>query len=138
MLVNCNVKKTSVLIFTMMVICTVLLFGCGQKEASNLVKQSSKLETVTITLHNGDIVKVTDSTEIQDIVKVLNDAMHTKKVSTQDVPEADKYGKITLESKDGDRKMYYYEKKKKWYIEEPYVGIYQHSQNLNEYFSHYS
>lgn len=133
-----TVRKTRVLFLITMMICTFIFSGCAQKEKANIVMQSSKLEAITITLFNEDIIEVTDSTKIQDIVNVINNAKQTKDESTQDVPDVEKYGKITFVSKGNDRILYYYEKNKKWYIEEPYVGIYECSQNLNNFFYHYS
>lgn len=120
-----TVRKTRVLFLITMMICTFIFSGCAQKEKANIVMQSSKLEAITITLFNEDIIEVTDSTKIQDIVNVINNAKQTKDESTQDVPDVEKYGKITFVSKGNDRILYYYEKNKKWYIEEPYVGIYE-------------
>lgn len=133
-----TVGKTKVLFLITMMICTFILSGCVQKEKTNKTIQSSKLEAITITSFDEDIIEVTDSTKIQDIVNVINNAKRTKDESTQDVPDVEKYGKITFVSKDDDRILYYYQKNKKWYIEEPYVGIYECSQNLDNYFHHCS
>lgn len=77
---------------------------------------------------------MTESEKVEDIVKVINGAASTKEESVQDVPDAEQYGKIILESKEDERTLYYYEREGKYYIEEPYVGIYQCEQNLDSYF----
>lgn len=69
-----------------------------------------------------------------EIVKVINSAESTKEESVQDVPDAEQYGKIILVSKEDERTLYYYEREGKYYIEDPYVGIYQCEQDLNSYF----
>lgn len=77
---------------------------------------------------------MTESGKVEDIVKAINDAASTKEESVQDVPDAKQYGKIILVSKEDERTLYYYEREGKYYIEEPYVGIYQCEQNLDSYF----
>ena len=98
------------------------------------MKESSKLQEINLTLYNGKSVNVTESKKVEDIVKVINSAESTKEESVQDVPNADQYGRIVLVSKEDERTLYYYEREGKYYIEEPYVGIYQCDQDLNSYF----
>ena len=91
------VKKTGVLFLIIMTIGTCVLTGCRQKKEPDLVKNSSDLKAITITLYHEDSIKVTNSEKIRDIVNVIHNAEPTKEESTQDVPDADEYGEITLE-----------------------------------------
>lgn len=128
-------KKTSLFFLLTMVLIVCILTGCAQKDKSDIVKESFDLQEISITLYNKKCINVTESEKMQDIVKVINDTTSKKEESIQDVPDVDKYGKIVLMSKENEKTLYYYEKKDKYYIEEPYVGIYQYTQNLNEYFN---
>ena len=128
-------KKMSLFFLITMVLIVCILTGCAKKDKSDIVKESFDLQEISITLYNKKCINVTESEKMQDIVKVINDTTSKKEESTQDVPDVDKYGKIVLMSKENEKTLYYYEKKDKYYIEETYVGIYQHTQNLNEYFN---
>mgnify|MGYP001638864515 FL=1 len=128
-------NKMSLFFLITMVFIVYILTGCAKKDKSDIVKESFDLQEISITLYNKKCINVTESEKMQDIVKVINDTTSKKEESTQDVPDVDKYGKIVLMSKENEKTLYYYEKKDKYYIEEPYVGIYQHTQNLNEYFN---
>ena len=88
-----------------MIVIACVLSGCAGNDNAEIVKKSSKLQEINLTLYNGKSVNVTESEKIEDIVKVINGAASTKEESVQDVPDA-----------------------------EQYVGIYQCNQDLNLYF----
>ena len=117
-----------------MIVIGCVLSGCAEKNNAEIVKEPSNLQEINLTLYNGKSINVTKSEKIQDIVKAINSAESTKEESVQDVPDAKQYGKIILVSKEDERTLYYYEREGKYYIEEPYVGIYQCDQELNSYF----
>lgn len=127
-------KKANLFFLMTMIVIGCVLSGCAEKNNAEIVKESSNLQEINLTLYNGKSINVTKSEKIQDIVKVINSAESTNEESAQDVPNADQYGRIVLVSKEDERTLYYYEREGKYYIEEPYVGIYQCDQNLNSYF----
>lgn len=127
-------KKANLFFLITMIAIGCVLSGCAGNDNAEIVKESSKLQEINLTLYNGKSVNVTESEKVEDIVKVINGAASTKEESVQDVPDAEQYGKIILESKADERTLYYYEREGKYYIEEPYVGIYQCEQNLDSYF----
>lgn len=127
-------KKANLFFLITMIVIGCVLSGCAEKNNAEIVKESSNLQEINLTLYNGKSINVTKSEKIQDIVKVINSAEFTKEESVQDVPNADQYGRIVLVSKEDERTLYYYEREGKYYIEEPYVGIYQCDQDLNSYF----
>ena len=116
-------KKMSLFFLITMVLIVYILTGCAKKDKSDIVKESFDLQEISITLYNKKCINVTESEKMQDIVKVINDTTSKKEESTQDVPDVDKYGKIVLMSKENEKTLYYYEKKDKYYIEEPYVKV---------------
>lgn len=127
-------KKANLFFLITMIVIGCFLSGCAEKNNAEIVKESSNLQEINLTLYNGKSVNVTESEKVEDIVKVINSAESTKEESVQDVPNAKQYGKIILVSKEDERTLYYYEREGKYYIEEPYVGIYQCDQDLNSYF----
>lgn len=127
-------KKANLFFLITMIVIGCVLSGCAEKNNAEIVKESSNLQEINLTLYNGKSIDVTKSEKIQDIVKVINSAEFTKEESVQDVPDAEQYGKIILVSKEDERTLFYYEREGKYYIEEPYVGIYQCDQDLNSYF----
>lgn len=127
-------KKANLFFLITMIVIGCVLSGCAEKNNAEIVKESSNLQEINLTLYNGKRINVTKSEKIQDIVKVINSAESMKEESVQDVPNAKQYGKIILVSKEDERTLYYYEREGKYYIEEPYVGIYQCDQGLNSYF----
>ncbi len=127
-------KKANLFFLITMIVIGCVLSGCAEKNNAEIVKESSNLQEINLTLYNGKSINVTKSEKIQDIVKVINSAESTNEESAQDVPNADQYGRIVLVSKEDERTLYYYEREGKYYIEEPYVGIYQCDQDLNSYF----
>lgn len=127
-------KKANLFFLITMIVISCVLSGCAENDNAEIVKKSSKLQEINLTLYNGKSVNVTESEKVEDIVKVINGAASTKEESVQDVPDAEQYGRIILVSKEDERTLYYYEREGKYYIEEPYVGIYQCDQDLNSYF----
>ena len=127
-------KKANLFFLITMIVIGCVLSGCAEKNNAEIVKESSNLQEINLTLYNGKSINVTKSEKIQDIVKVIKSAESTNEESAQDVPNADQYGRIVLVSKEDERTLYYYEREGKYYIEEPYVGIYQCDQDLNSYF----
>lgn len=124
-------KKANLFFLITMIVIGCVLSGCAGNDNAEIVKESSKLQEINLTLYNGKSVNVTESKKVEDII---NSAESTKEESVQDVPDAKQYGKIILASKEDERTLYYYEREGKYYIEEPYVGIYQCDQDLNSYF----
>lgn len=120
-------KKANLFFLITMIVIGCVLSGCAENDNAEIVKKSSKLQEINLTLYNGKSVNVTETEKVEDIVKVINSAESTKEESVQDVPDAEQYGKIILVSKEDEREG-------KYYIEEPYVGIYQCEQDLNSYF----
>ena len=127
-------KKANLFFLITMIVIGCVLSGCTGNDNTEIVKESSKLQEINLTLYNGKSVNVTESEKVEDIVKVINSAESTKEESVQDVPDAKQYGKIILVSDEDERTLCCYEREGKYYIEEPYVGIYQCDQNLNSYF----
>lgn len=62
-----------------MIVIGCVLSGCAGNDNAEIVKESSKLQEINLTLYNGKSVNVTESEKVEDIVKVINGAAPTKK-----------------------------------------------------------
>ena len=127
-------KNSNIFFLFAFMFVSCFLIGCEDEKKANIIQDTSDIQEISATLYNEKEIKVTNIEKIKDLVVIINSATLTKKQSTQDIPNVDKYGKIKLMTKEDNETLYYYEKKGKYYIEEPYIGIYQCKQNLNDYF----
>lgn len=95
-------KKANLFFLITMIVIGCVLSGCAGNDNAEIVKESSKLQEINLTLYNGKSVNVTESEKVEDIVKVINGAASTKEESVQDAPDAEQYGKIILVSKEDE------------------------------------
>lgn len=126
-------SKRIVGLFGLALVLAAFLMGCSKgQEAAKLVIDPANVEKVTVVLPNKKKTVVRDAKQVQELVDVLNSATATREESVQDTPTVAKYGKLVLKSKQKSRVLYYYQKSGKWYVEDPYNGIYQSKRNLNK------
>ncbi|MBE5876701.1 MAG: hypothetical protein E7290_07410 [Lachnospiraceae bacterium] len=62
---------------------------------------------------------------IEEFISIISDAKNTNKSSVQDFPLADNYGTIHIFSKDNSLTIYYYEENGRYFLKQPYHGIYE-------------
>lgn len=63
---------------------------------------------------------------MEQILYIVRDAEPTRSQSVNDQPtNVDAYGTITINTDADPTVVYYYEKDGKYYVEQPYVGIYR-------------
>lgn len=68
---------------------------------------------------------ITDARQIRDILSAMAGAKKTHRHSVNDNPSERNYLTIKLMLKDGSRTLYLYSRGRRWYLEEPYAGIYR-------------
>ena len=66
-----------------------------------------------------------DSEWISQCISSMNNAQATAKESVQDIPQADEYIKIDINTEDAKSTLFVYLEKNDYYIEQPYQGIYK-------------
>lgn len=105
------------------VACILTLFACSKKANPIILPQSS--DVVSVDVINGEnTVNSSDKTWIDEVISGLSDSKPTNKQSVQDFPQVDNYIKVELNSQTEKTTVFVYKDKGKFYIEQPYNGIY--------------
>lgn len=76
----------------------------------------------------------------QEITTGIKEAFHSLnlqnsgvKESIQDVPNVETYGKVDITNNSGITTFFYYQEDEKYYIEQPYQGIYETDVDIDAY-----
>ena len=111
--------------------CILTLVACGKKAAPITLPQADKITSIDITIEENT-VSHSDKTWISEIIADISSSKPTKKESVQDVPQADSYIKIDFRHETGIITIFAYEDRGKYYLEQPYQGIYKIERKLFE------
>ena len=104
--------------------CILTLAACGKKAAPITLPQADKITSIDITIEENT-VSHSDKTWISEIIANISSSEPTKKESVQDVPQAESYIKIDFQFETGTSTLFAYEDSGKYYVEQPYQGIYK-------------
>ena len=104
--------------------CILTLAACGRKAAPITLPQADKITSIDITTAENT-VSHSDKTWISEIIADISSSEPTKKESVQDVPQVESYIKIDFQFETGTSTIFAYEDSGKYYIEQPYQGIYE-------------
>ena len=110
-------------------ICIFILAGCVQTASPIRLPNLKKISSIDISFE-GNKIHHTDKSWINDVVSGIKHAKATRKESVQDEPKVDEYIKIDIKYSGNTSTLFAYENKKKYYIEQPYQGIYEIDDNL--------
>ncbi len=100
-----------------------LLIGCSSKTYNIDLPDKSDIESITVL--NDGILKDISENEFETIFDILKNK-ETKEDSIQDGPVGvSNYITLTLHTESKKYTVYVYEKGSKYYIEQPYNGIYK-------------
>lgn len=105
------------------VACILTLFACGKKANPIVLPQSSDVVSVDV-IDGENTVNCSDKTWIDEVINGITDSKPTNKQSVQDFPQVDNYIKVELNSQTEKTTVFVYKDKGKFYIEQPYNGIY--------------
>ena len=100
------------------------LVACGKKADPITLPQTDEITSIDITV-GGNTVSHSDKTWISEIIANISSSEPTKKESVQDVPQAESYIKIDFQFETGTSTLFAYEDSGKYYVEQPYQGIYK-------------
>ena len=83
------------------------------------------------------ITRYTNDMEILEILKILSNVKPTRIITTHDRPMAREYFTINFNTQ-GDRlyTSYIYNENSKWYIEQPYYGVYEIKKGLIDFLTY--
>ena len=118
-----------VLTITMICILTVLA-GCGKKAEPIDLPSNEAVTSIEVITIDGAKADITETTQI---MTALSAAEPTRLESVNDQPtNVDAYGTISINTVGESTVVYYYDKDSKHYIEQPYRGIYEMEDYLEE------
>ena len=104
--------------------CILTLVACGKRAAPITLPQADEITSIDITIEENT-VSHSDKTWISEIIANISSSEPTKKESVQDVPQAESYIKIDFQFETGTSTLFVYEDSGKYYLEQPYQGIYK-------------
>ena len=104
--------------------CVLTLVGCGKKAVPITLPQTDEITSMDITV-GENTVSHSDKTWIGEIITDISSSEPTKKESVQDAPQVERYIKIDFQFETGTSTIFAYEDSRKYYIEQPYQGIYK-------------
>lgn len=104
--------------------CVLTLVACGKKADPIMLPQTDEITSIDITV-GENTVSHSDKTWISEIIANISSSEPTKKESVQDVPQAESYIKIDFQFETGTSTLFAYEDSGKYYVEQPYQGIYK-------------
>ena len=105
------------------VACILTLFACSKKANPIVLPQSSDVVSVDV-IDGENTVNSSDKTWIDEVISGLSDSKQTNRESVQDFPQVDNYIKVELNSQTEKTIVFVYKDKGKFYVEQPYNGIY--------------
>lgn len=114
-------KSTAAILLT--VIMCFVLASCGKADPIVLPDRDN-IANISVVI-DGEIIYHEDSSWIDSVMSGIADAEPTSKESVQDVPQVDDYIKLDIQLFGGVSTVFAYEKDGKYYIEQPYQGIYE-------------
>lgn len=116
----------------MLCILGMLTFAsCGKKAEPIDLPKADDVKSVMITIEENTI-EHTENKWIRDLIADLSEAKSTSKESVQEVPQVAEYIQMDLKMQEETMNLTLYEYEEKWYVEHPYVGIYEIDSSLYE------
>ena len=112
-------------------VCVLTLVACGKKADPITLPQTDEITSIDITV-GENTVSHSDKTWISEIIADISSSEPTKKESVQDFPQAKNYIKIDFRLETGTITIFAYEDRGKYYLEQPYQGIYKTDRKLFE------
>ena len=107
-------------------------FSCVWKKVAPItLPQTDEITSIDITF-GENTVSHSDKTWISEIIADISSSEPTKKESVQDCPQVESYIKIDFQFETGTSTIFAYEDSGKYYIEQPYQGIYKIDSKLFE------
>lgn len=114
-------KSTAAILLT--VIMCFALASCGKADPIVLPDRDD-IANISVVI-DGETIYHEDSAWIDSVMSGIADAEPTSKESVQDVPQVDDYIKLDIQLYGGVSTVFAYEEDGKYYIEQPYQGIYE-------------
>ena len=117
-------KKTA-LLFVSIATFVFLFVGCSKQAEPIVLPAVNEIDSIEITAIDGSQYSYSNTEWIEQFISVFLQAKATTKYSVQDIPNVDDYGKVDVSNDGGTTTVFYYADSGKYYIEQPYQGIYE-------------
>ena len=112
------------IVILLAIVCIVMLAGCGKKAEAIDLPSNEAVTSIEVITIDGAKADITETTQIETATRVQ---------SVNDQPaNVNAYGTISINTAGEATVVYYYDKDSKHYIEQPYRGIYELKDNLEE------
>ncbi|MBD5549710.1 MAG: DUF5301 domain-containing protein [Lachnospiraceae bacterium] len=108
----------------LLIFCAFSLFSCGKKADPIVLPDADKIVSVTVT--SKEIMEEhVDQEWVEKAISNISDAIPTNKQSISDAPHVEDYIKIDFLFEEGASTLFAYQDGRKYYVEQPYQGIYE-------------
>lgn len=130
-----NWKKPAFWVILVSVIACVVLAVCLLTNPTSpssqriVLPDAAAIVSVDITTED-DLIHHTDAAWISDVIHNISESEPTDKISVQDTPNIDSYIKIDFNFEKDTSTLFAYEDNGKYYVEQPYQGIFEISSRL--------
>lgn len=115
-------KKIIALVLAL--VCVFRLIGCGQQAEPIVLPAVDEIDSINITTFDNNEITCSDEEWIEQFIDILSNTETTTKESVQDIPNVENYGKLDISYDNKITTVFYYAERGKYYIEQPYQGIY--------------
>ena len=105
-------------------VCMLTLVACGKKADPIMLPQTDDITSIDITVEEN-VVNHTDKVWISELIADISSSEPTNKECVQDIPQVESYIKIDFQFETGTSTLFAYEDNGRYYIEQPYQGIYE-------------
>ena len=122
--------KKSIIGTIFIITCCLFLSSCKKKAEPISLPLTGAVESVEVALGDEDIIH-TDEEWIASFMQKIGDGKPTSKESVQDVPSVSKYTKVDILYNSNTSIVFIYEENSKWYVEQPYQGIYEIDETIS-------
>ena len=110
-----------------------LLSGCGKMAEPIDIPSKDAVTSIEVMTSDGAGENITETAQIEMIMNDLNAAEPTRLQSVKDQPtNVDVYGTVSINKAGDVVVLYYYDKDGKHYIEQPYRGIYELEESIED------
>lgn len=121
------------IVILLAIVCIVMLAGCGKNAEPIDLPSNEAVTSIEVITIDGAKADITETTQIETVMTALSAAEPTRVQSVNDQPaNVDAYGTISINTAGEATVVYYYDKDSKHYIEQPYRGIYELKDNIEE------
>lgn len=118
-------------LFVLLMVVVFLLSGCEKQAEPIILPSVNDIDSIDITTLDGSVVSYSDKEWVEQFIAVVTQAKSTTKKSVQDIPGIETYGKVDISNNGEITTFFYYIENEKYYIEQPYQGIYRIDINID-------